>query len=229
MATTSSVASTRTVVSDHVSEETNNGAGSIVAGGRTSPLPGRGQVIVALSLALAIVVTAWVIGARAGFDQIGKGGINRQYMPRVGEVAPDLLMIGPEGTPVRLSDFRGQPVWLNFWGSWCPPCRAELPEIQTAYEQLSPRGVVLIALSIDQSRTAATEYARANGGTFPVYNVPSRALIAEQYDLRNVPTHLFIDANGVIQAVVAGSLSDGAAVSYAEQLLATSASEVASH
>jgi hypothetical protein len=92
--------------------------------------------------------------------------------------------------------------------------------VQAAYEELAPQGVVLIALSIDQSRTAATEYARANGGTFPVYNVPSRALIAEEYDLRNVPTHMFIDASGVIQGMVAGSLSEGAAIEYSEALLA---------
>lgn len=183
-------------------------------------VPKRGQALVAVVLALLIVATAWFIGGRAGFEQIGQGGINRQYMPRVGDVAPELLMIGPEGTPVRLSDFRGQPVWLNFWGSWCPPCRAELPDIQAAYEELDPRDVVLIALSIDQSRTVATTYARANGGTFPVYNVPSRALIAEDYDLRNVPTHMFIDANGVIQGMVAGSLSEGAAIEYSEALLA---------
>lgn len=183
-------------------------------------VPKRGQALVAVVLALLIVITAWFTGGRAGFDQIGQGGVNRQYMPRVGDVAPELLMIGPEGTPVRLSEFRGQPVWLNFWGSWCPPCRAELPDVQAAYEELAPQGVVLIALSIDQSRTAATEYARANGGTFPVYNVPSRALIAEEYDLRNVPTHMFIDASGVIQGMVAGSLSEGAAIEYSEALLA---------
>lgn len=180
----------------------------------------RTQAVVAVILALAIVAVAWVVGGRAGFDQIGKGGINQRYMPKVGEVAPDLLMIGPEGTPVRLSDFRGQPVWVNFWGSWCPPCRAELPDIQSAYEELAPRGVALVALSIDQSRASATDYARANGATFPVYNVPSRELIADNYDLRNVPTHIFVDANGVIQAMVAGSLSDGAAVEYGTALLA---------
>ncbi|MGI8642816.1 MAG: TlpA family protein disulfide reductase [Thermomicrobiales bacterium] len=180
----------------------------------------RGQAVVAVIMALLIVAAAWVVGGRAGFDQIGRGGINRQYMPKVGDVAPELLMIGPEGAPVRLSDFRGQPVWVNFWGSWCPPCRAELPDVQAAYEELAPRGVVLIALSIDQSRASATEYARANGGTFPVYNVPSRALIAEEYDLRNVPTHMFIDDHGVIRAMVAGSLSGGAALAHGEALLA---------
>jgi cytochrome c biogenesis protein CcmG/thiol:disulfide interchange protein DsbE len=180
----------------------------------------RHQVLIGVILALAIVGGAWVVGGKAGLDQIGRGGINRQFMPRVGEVAPELLMIGPDGAPARLSDFRGQPVWLNFWGSWCPPCRSELPDIQRAYETLSPRGVVLIALSIDQSRASATEYARANGATFPVYNVPSRSLIADDYDLRNVPTHMFIDANGVIRSMVAGSLSEGAAVSNSEALLA---------
>jgi len=166
----------------------------------------RRQALIGIGLAAAIVLGAWFVGGRAGLGQIGSGGINQQYMPGVGDVAPDLLMIGPDGVPVRLSDLRGQPVWLNFWGSWCPPCRSELPDIEMAYRNLAPRGVQLIALSIDQTRQEATEFALANGATFPVYNVPSRTLFQADYDLRNVPTHLFIDAEGVIRGVIAGSL-----------------------
>ena len=211
-----------TAVSETVADVPATPSGSGIAVQPDVGKPRRGQAIVAVVLAVLIVAAAWVVGGQAGFDQIGKGGINHQYMPRPGDEAPELLMIGPDGTPVRLSDFRGQPVWLNFWGSWCPPCRAELPDVQAAYEGLAPRGVKLIALSIDQSRTSATDYANANGATFPVYNVPSRTLFAEDYDLRNVPTHVFIDANGVIQAMVAGSLSDGAALAYGEALLTAS-------
>ena len=166
----------------------------------------RRQALIGVALAAAIVLGAWFAGGRGGLDEIGSGGINQRYMPGVGEAAPDLLMIGPDGVPVRLSQFRGQPIWLNFWGSWCPPCRAELPDIEMAYRALVPSGVRLIALSIDQSRQEATDFARANGATFPVYNIPDRSFFRAEYDLRNVPTHLFIDADGMIRGVIAGSL-----------------------
>ena len=181
----------------------------------------RRQAVIGVALAAAIVLGAWFVGGRTGLDEIGSGGINQQYMPSVGETAPDVLMIGPDGVPVWLSSFRGQPVWLNFWGSWCPPCRSELPDIQEAYVDLAPRGVRLIALSIDQPRDQATEFARANGATFPVYNVPSRSLFRDAYDLRNVPTHLFIDAEGVIRGVIAGSLGRDAVLARIEGFFPT--------
>ncbi len=180
---------------------------------------GRTPALVGLGLAVAIVVAAWWIGGRAGFDEIGSGGVNRKFLPRVGEVAPDVMALDAYQQPVWLSGFRGQPVWLTFWGSWCPPCRSEMPEIQQAYQQLAPQGVVLMAVSIDESLEVAAEYARKNGASYPVVNVPQRALIAPAYDLWNVPTHLFIDADGVVRAVVPGQLDAEMAVEHGESLL----------
>ncbi|MDQ3693744.1 MAG: redoxin domain-containing protein, partial [Chloroflexota bacterium] len=74
-----------------------------------------------LVLAVALVVGAWFVGGQQGFDQIGRGGINSRLLPRVGEPAPDFFTVLGDGEVVLLSDYRGQPVWLNFWGSWCPP------------------------------------------------------------------------------------------------------------
>lgn len=173
----------------------------------------------ALGVALAIVLAAWFVGGRAGFDQIGRGGVNQRHLPKVGEVAPDFMALDERGNPVWLSDFRGQPVWVNFWGSWCPPCRAEMPDLEQAYQKLAPRGVALMAVSIDESLEVAAEYARKNGASYPVVNVPQRALIAPAYDLWNVPTHLFIDADGVVRAVVPGQLDAEMAVEHGESLL----------
>lgn len=173
----------------------------------------------ALGVALAIVLAAWFVGGRAGFDQIGRGGVNQHHLPKVGDVAPDFMALDEKGNPVWLSDFRGKPVWINFWGSWCPPCRAEMPELEQAYQRLAPQGVVLMAVSIDESIEAAATYARKNGASYPVFNVPQRILIAPSYDLWNVPTHLFIDGNGVVQAVIPGQLDVEMAVEHGESLL----------
>ena len=100
----------------------------------------RTQAIAGLAIAVAILALAWFVAGRQGLSDVGKGGINTSLLPKVGEEAPDFVAISPEGEVVHLSDFRGQPVWLNFWGSWCPPCRAEMPDIQTAYEELQAAG-----------------------------------------------------------------------------------------
>ncbi|MDQ3045192.1 MAG: peroxiredoxin family protein, partial [Chloroflexota bacterium] len=74
----------------------------------------RAQVLSALLVAAAIVAAAWFVGGQAKFDGIGKGGINQSLLPKVGEIAPDFTTNDLNGRQVTLSDFRGQPVWLNF-------------------------------------------------------------------------------------------------------------------
>ena len=126
-------------------------------------------------VATLIVAAAMTIGARSGWDSIGSGGINQSLLPKVGEVAPDFETEDVFGNPVRLSQFRGQPVWLMFWGSWCPPCRAEFPDIQAAYAQLEPRGLRMLGVSLRESPIDAAAYAARTGATFLVLAIPTSA------------------------------------------------------
>ena len=160
------------------------------------------QIALGLGVALAIVVPAWVVAGRADLDSIGRGGINQRLLPKVGQVAPDFETEDVFGNKVRLSQFRGRPVWLNFWGSWCPPCRAEFPDIQRAYEQLEPEGLRMLAISLDEPAIAAAAYAGQNKATFLVLSDPDRADTGSAYPIFNFPTHIFIDADGVIRSIV---------------------------
>src|SRR5262245_11333821 len=83
----------------------------------------RTTLLTGLGVAVVIMVAAVLIGSRSGLDVVGSGGVNRTLLPKVGTMAPDFVTEDVYGNPVRLSQFRGQPVWLMFWGSWCPPCR----------------------------------------------------------------------------------------------------------
>jgi cytochrome c biogenesis protein CcmG/thiol:disulfide interchange protein DsbE len=199
----------------------------VTASASTRPTPSkatsridRRQAAIGVGMAIVIVLAAWLVGGRAGFNDIGKGGINRHFLPKEGQVAPDFAALDATGSEVRLSDFRGQPVWLNFWGSWCAPCRSEFPEIEAAYEQLAPRGVAFMSVSLDEAYEDSLAFAQSSGGTFPILNVRFRSAIAENYDLYNVPTHIFIDANGVVRRIIAGPLDEKTAVAEAEALLA---------
>lgn len=87
---------------------------------RREPRP-RLTIVLGILVAITIVVTAWYVGDQQGWNQIGRGGINRTLLPKVGEPAPDLVALDAAGKPVTLSQFRDQPVWLNFWGSWRRP------------------------------------------------------------------------------------------------------------
>ena len=127
------------------------------------------------------------VGARStsGFAPAGTrsapGGVNRSLLPKVGEPAPDFMTEDVFGNPVRLSQFKGQPVWLMFWGSWCPPCRAEFPDIQAAYAQLEPEGIRMLGVSLREPAIDAGAYAAQNGATFLVLSDPDESDTASAY------------------------------------------------
>lgn len=186
--------------------------------GRRTERPSRGRILGSLLVALAIVAAAWFIGGREGLGAVGKGGINQKILPRAGEVAPDFTTVDLLGNTVKLSDFRGQPVWLNFWGSWCPPCRAEMPDLQTAFEQLKPKGVVLLAVSLDEPALNAAVFAARNKASFQILSDPSRSDTGVAYPIMNFPTHLFIDRDGIVKRVVLSELSVEDALKYGNEI-----------
>lgn len=180
----------------------------------------RAQIILSLAVVLVIVGAAWFIGGREGFGQIGQGGINQEVLPKVGETAPDFTAYDLNGRPVSLSDFRGQPVWINFWGSWCPPCRSEMPEIQKAYEQLGPEGLVLLAVSLDEPAADAAAFAARNHATFTILSDPNRAETGEGYPIVNFPTHIFVDRDGTIHQIVLAEMDAETALQYGRDVIA---------
>jgi peroxiredoxin len=187
---------------------------------RLNPSERRLRIALVLAIALSIVGAAWFIGGRQGFGDIGRGGINTELLPKVGQVAPDFTTHDVDGNVVSLSDFKGQPVWLNFWGSWCPPCRSEMPDVQAAYQQLALKGIVLLAISLDESPRKAAEFAQKNKATFTILSDPNRDNTGGSYPILNFPTHIFIDSTGVVQRVVLSDLSTEEALQFGNELIA---------
>lgn len=182
----------------------------------------RGRTISAVVIVILVVAGAWLVSGRSGIASLGNGGINTSYLPKVGQQAPDFTTEDLFGNPVRLSDFRGRPVWLMFWGSWCPPCRAEMPDIVEAYSQLKPQGLVLIGVSVRESAADAASYAAKNDANFDVLSDPDETDTGKGYPLFNVPTHLFIDANGIIRSIVLSDMSVDSAIQESRRILDSS-------
>jgi peroxiredoxin len=173
-----------------------------------------------LLVALTLIVAAWFVGGRAGFDQIVQGGINSSRLPKIGDPAPDFVTVLSDGRVVQLSNFYGQPVWLNFWGSWCPPCRSEMPEMEAAYEDLAPRGLVMLAVSLDEPPEAAFTYVQRNGATYLVAADPKRTMTGAAYPISNFPTHILIDRDGIVRDVVLAELDKREFFEHAQTILA---------
>lgn len=197
----------------------------------------RNRLIAVIAIVGAIVGVALLIGNQQGFGTIGQGGVNAKLLPDVGEQAPEIVTFDTSGNLVALSDFRGQPVWLNFWGSWCPPCRAEFPDLQAAYETMSPQGLVMLGIAVGEDPLVAQDYADRVGGTFPILADPAyltslipedepEALAAAQqmstsYTINNYPTHIFINRDGTVGSVVISPMSYDDAIRFGEEILAS--------
>lgn len=190
----------------------------------------------ALVIIVAIVGATWWMGERNGWADIGTGGTNARLLPKVGDEAPEFFTLHENGQPMELSQFRGQPVWLNFWGSWCAPCRAEMPEFIRAYNTLTEEGIVVLAVSVGESPEQSIRYRDLVGGTFPVYIDPTfismfidadaNPQMAARYEsmrndwqIFNYPTHVFIDADGIVQQVILAQLTEEEMLAAARSLV----------
>ena len=126
-----------------------------------------------------------------------------------GSEAPDFTVYDLEGNPHKLSDFRGKPVLLNFWASWCGPCQMEMPDFQKYYESHGDKvNFVIVNLTDGQQETveSASAFIAEKGYTFPVY-YDTDIDAAMKYSVSAVPVSYFIDAEGRFVAWAQGALT----------------------
>lgn len=111
------------------------------------------------------------------------------------EPAPDFTLKSRSGENLRLEDFRGQVVMLNFWASWCGPCRQEMPLMDDIYEQYKDLGFTVLAVNVDENREEAHRFLDKVPVSYPIlYDPESR--VSEQYNVQAMPTTVMIDRNG---------------------------------
>ncbi len=116
----------------------------------------------------------------------------------VGQRAPDFTLKDLEGKPVNLSSFKGKVVLLNFWATWCPPCKAELPSMNKLYQQLKNRGLVIIAVSTDRSVSVIKEFTKNNPLDFIIVIDSDLRVSRSLYKVFMLPTTFIIDKRGII-------------------------------
>ncbi len=135
-------------------------------------------------------------------------GCSTASAARRGQVAPDFSLETLTGETLRLSDFRGQPVLLNFWNSWCPPCRTEMPELQRVQETPGDQVVILgVNLLYQEDRLEDVHaFVREQGLTFPIL-LDRDGRVVTDYRVISLPTSFFIDAEGKIYLVQVGPMT----------------------
>jgi peroxiredoxin len=125
---------------------------------------------------------------------------------KVGGTAPDFTATTMEGTSIKLSDFKGKGVLLNFWASWCTPCVEEMPRMNKAYQSKAP-SVEIIAVNVGESRGTARDFIAKAGIGFPAWLDPSGEA-AQSYRVTGLPATFLIDKNGTLVKAIAGELPD---------------------
>ena len=123
----------------------------------------------------------------------------------LGESAIEFTLQDLDGNTVNLSDHLGKPIVVNFWASWCAPCRIEMPELQATFEAYQDDDLVILALNQEEpGEVAADFFIEEMGLTFTNPLLDSEAAVAEEWGVRNLPTTFFINAEGVVTAVHRG-------------------------
>jgi len=131
----------------------------------------------------------------------GRGGkAMPEISPEVGYRAPDFALPGLDGQRVRLSDFRGKKaIFLNFWATWCPPCRLEMPTMEKAYQEYKSRGLEVLAVSIDAGQKSVVKnFLQEFKLTFPAL-LDSDMEVLRLYRIFSLPATFLIDKQGIIR------------------------------
>jgi peroxiredoxin len=130
--------------------------------------------------------------------------------------APDFTLRTMNGPNMRLQEQRGRVVMVNFWATWCGPCRQEMPQLNRLYEKYHAAGFVLLGVNVDDDQRKAAEVAGKLGVTFPVL-LDSDKLVSKLYDLSTMPSTIIIDRDGKVRYVHRGYLT-GYEDSYEKQI-----------
>jgi len=120
-----------------------------------------------------------------------------------GSAAPDFTLKSRSGKNLRLSDYRGQVVMVNFWASWCGPCRQEMPILEKMFKRYGKLGFVILGVNTEQDSSKANAYLRDIKVSFPImYDTTSQ--VSKTYNVKAMPTTVIIDRNGKMRYLHAG-------------------------
>lgn len=166
----------------------------------------------------------WLMGVCLGFASLliftilvtPRGSAEPTLM--VGQAAPDFDLAALDGSRVQLSALKGQPLVLNFWASWCVPCRREMPHFQAVYERHQGAGLQVYGVNLGESRVAVADFQNRVGFDFPVLlDIEEKA--QDSYRILPIPATFFIDKDGIIRGIYQFQMSEAQIEQEVLQLL----------
>lgn len=161
---------------------------------------------------LSIIGSLLIIGCDSGYSTPSKDHASddqpksiKRGLPKMGSVSPPFQLLDLQGNQIALADYRGKVVLLNFWATWCAPCRVEMPAMEKLYQDLQMEGLEVLAISIDPQGLVVTQpFQEAMGLTFTILH-DSDYQVGAAYGARTLPMTYLIDRKGIIRQRIFGA------------------------
>ena len=164
----------------------------------------RAVILVALTAAIVFTI----------FSNVTK---EKNAVLKVGDKAPDFHVVDTNGEPHKLSDYKGQGIFLNFWGTWCKPCAKEMPAMAKQYDVYKDHGVQTLAINVGESDLKVNRFANQYGLTFPIAIDRNKSLL-DSYNIDPLPTTFLINPEGKIVKIIKGEMSEQDIANFMEQI-----------
>ena len=172
---------------------------------------------------IAVVLAGLIGGASVLYNQLSVDYVPQQMVTEeIENLAPDFTVTDMDGNEVKLSDFFGKPIVLNFWASWCGPCQYEMPDFEKAYQEYGEDvQFLMVNLTDGYSETvnSAKNFLEGTGYTFPVY-FDTLSDAAKTYQVYSIPCTYFLDSNGAVVTRTIGMISADALQQGVELIMA---------
>ncbi|UYB45209.1 thiol-disulfide oxidoreductase ResA [Lysinibacillus capsici] len=137
---------------------------------------------------------------------------------KIGDEAPNFTLVDMQGDKHSLEEYKGQGVFLNFWGTWCKPCEREFPIIDRYYNEYKEKDIQVLAINIAESDFVVQNYIDRKGLTFPVL-IDKNKSVMEAYNINPLPTTILINSEGKIEKIITGEMKEQDIKSYMELIL----------
>lgn len=169
-----------------------------------SPLP-----LIMIGIGLIVIAVAFVIFTPKASDATSAsapGEIPASIPGEMNYPAPELTLTDMQDETVSLTDYRGQWLLVNNWATWCPPCRAEMPELKAFYETHKDDGFVLVAISSGDTKAQIADFTQEYGLSFPMWQDPTSASL-RAFRMDYLPSSFVIDPSGTVRLAWTGAVS----------------------
>ncbi len=159
-----------------------------------------------LGSAVVVVAVVWALAISLGSDSSSRdaspdtapGAVSAPGIATEGSPAPDFELTTFDGEPFRLSEQRGRPVLINFWASWCNPCRKEFPLFAEVYDRYRADGLVIAGVASRDISSDSRDFARSEGAEWTLMSDRTDQTVARAYGVRALPQTVFVDRRGRI-------------------------------